>query len=1314
MRPRLVVAVVLALATHATRADADWEVKRSRARSLEEQGERALAARPEDAALAARLVRLAGKVGAAALRARFEARAGATTARYADLAAYATLLAALGADDEAAAAFARAIAVRPEPAMLAGRARALARAGHHAEALAAIDEALARTTPPREKRRLLEDEVALLRPPAELERELTLRRALAALDPRSEDAAGHVADVLERLGRPAEAADLLEARPQDAATRFDRGLRVAALRDTAGDGARAAAILDELLRALPRGDNERRRLAWTRAVAVARHRDALPALAAALARGAGPVEWDVLGQVRDELGDLEGALEAEQRAAGAHPGPELGRRIIPLLDRLGRDDEAVTVYEDLARRAPTDPTWAVELVERELRRGLRKSADAHFDAAAARFSRSPSAMIRLAELAARWGEDARARAAWERAHTLAPRDEQAILGLGETQFATGKRALALRTWQALRAREPSAVAGRLRLAEVLLEHDLLTEALAEAQEARARAPDDPRVHHLLAQILERQHQTDAAVREWDRVVELSAGGGRQSERREARTRILTLLARTSRGRLDERARALEERVRRAPDDRETALFLAEAQQRLGNHAGAVATLRGILARDAAAATSRAGAPHDAAAATGRAGDDDANAEATLALVRLLRASGQTAEAVQLLEDLATRAPTRAREAHVQIADVELARHDETDALAHAEQAARLAPGDGEALARIAAIEERAGDEARAFDTYRRAFEEGADATAGFALAAMLERRGDAPAAADVARRLLETATDDEVILEAGRRAIELDEYLGRLPELERVVARGLYAGPRAPVMRRVLVEVLRRLLPPLYRAGPTDAAASAARERLAQHGLRPLLELVADADGRPDRALVELLGMLGNKDAAPVLARLAAPATDPPHDEHGGPPPRGATELQVAAGIALGRLADGRGHDVLETLAVAPDGRLRAAAVWALGRVAEPRDAPLFTRALRDARNDVVGFACLGLGRTRAAQATGALADVAADVTRPLAVRRAALAGLALTADRAAAAAVLALARSGDEALERSALLALGALRDPRTRPALLEAALLAPEPIGGEGGAALMALDLWTTGATTTGATLPDEATALDGSHVELDAALAGLEPRPSGAASAGLSREDAHVARSLLGEALAAAAGRARRAGSRRARRARRRRRPHTPHRGRRARASPGDDDGARRASPSKRATTWPRASTTTTPRSARERYASSPRRPTRASPRGASCGPRRARRPNAPPRRPSRDAGARRPPRRRAGSPRRSRPRCPTRRTGIRASASSRRSPRWALPRPRPLRRALEDRSALVRAAASMELQHLSSAGPPAPSP
>jgi hypothetical protein len=79
------------------------------------------------------------------------------------------------------------------------------------------------------------------------------------------------------------------------------------------------------------------------------------------------------------------------------------------------------------------------------------------------------------------------------------------------------------------------------------------------------------------------------------------------------------------------------------------------------------------------------------------------------------------------------------------------------------------------------------------------------------------------------------------------------------------------------------------------------------------------------------------------------------------------PGPSVASEPQMAAVIALGRLGAERGRDVLEKLAVAPDAVLRAAAVWALGRTAEARSAPALTRALQDPRVDVAALACLGV-----------------------------------------------------------------------------------------------------------------------------------------------------------------------------------------------------------------------------------------------------------------------------------------------------------------------------------------------------------
>jgi tetratricopeptide (TPR) repeat protein len=1105
-----VTSFVLAVAVGTGTARGDWELRRTNDRTLEEQAARALLSRPTDQALARRLVQLAGKAGEPALRARFQSRAEAATATYADIAACATLLMAVGAFDDAAAMFERAVALRAEPAALESRARALARAGRRPEAVLAYDRALAETSTPAARRRLLEAQAALLDDRSDVERELAIRRALVELAPRDDGAARRLVDALARAGHAAEAADLLDSRigTRRGASGFDDVLRLAELRDAAGDGARAAATLADLLVRLPRADEERRRVAWARAIVVARHHDGLPALAKSLSGAAGPVELSVLGEVRDELGDLEGALDAIRRADRLRPSAELGRRTVALLDRLGRDDEAVGAYEALSRREPSDPRWSLELIERELRRGQRRRAGEHFDRAAARFARVPSATIRLAELAARWGEDKRALAAWERVRRLAPRDEQGILGLGETQFAAGKRALAIATWQALRSRDSSAVAGHLRLAEVLLEHDLLAEAFSSVEQARALEPKDASVHRLLAQVLERQRQPDAAVREWETVIELSSGRNRAGERREARARILTVLARAGRAKLDQRVRALEESVRRDGADWEQVLFLAEAQQRLGNQLGAIGTLRALLARDA-----------------GPTAESDARAEVTLALVRLLRAAGQHEEAVRRLEDLAARTPARARDAHVQIADLQLARHDEALALAHAQEAARLAPGDGQALARIAAIEERAGDEARAAATYRQAFERDGNATAGFALARLLEARGDVQASSAVLRTILRSATDDEAILEAGRRARDVEEYLGRLEELEREVEGAWSTGSGAPVYRRVFVDVLRRLLPRLAR----DPAASAERGRLAQRGLRPVLELVTDADGAPEAALVEQLGLLGNKDAAPALARLAAPPTDVTRDERDRPPSLSASarEAQASAVIALGRLGDERGREVLERLAIAPEPAMRAAAVWALGRLPAPAPKAALEHALKDPRPDVAGLACVSFGRSAGAPAVSTLAKIATDVERPVIVRRAALAGLALTGSRAAGPTLLALADSGDEALEREAIRAAGAVRDRRTLPALLERALL------GRDTDASRALDLWASGGA-----LPDEGPALEGSRVELEAVLAGLVPTPSGADTTALWRDDPRALGDLLNRGLAVAGPRRQRA--------------------------------------------------------------------------------------------------------------------------------------------------------------------------------
>jgi tetratricopeptide (TPR) repeat protein len=278
--------------------------------------------------------------------------------------------------------------------------------------------------------------------------------------------------------------------------------------------------------------------------------------------------------------------------------------------------------------------------------------------------------------------------------------------------------------------------GHLRLAEVLLEHDLGADAVAEAKRAQVLEPKSIEPHRLLAQIFEHMKKVNEAVTEWSTVLALAdrkLPGNEQHAalRREARVRLLGLLMRQGRGRMDAQIRQLREDARLHPDDPEAGLFLAEAQQRTGDAAGAIATLKELLARVGATAANSAGR--------------DIAVEAGFALVHLLKRTGQLDEAVSRLDEIARLAPGRAREAHLQIADIALARYDVKRALSHATAAA--ASADPQTLARIGDLQARAGADDLAIATYRAAVARDTNPPATLALARLLVRRGDEQEAA---------------------------------------------------------------------------------------------------------------------------------------------------------------------------------------------------------------------------------------------------------------------------------------------------------------------------------------------------------------------------------------------------------------------------------------------------------------------------------------------------------------------------------------------------------------------------------------
>ena len=153
-----------------------------------------------------------------------------------------------------------------------------------------------------------------------------------------------------------------------------------------------------------------------------------------------------------------------------------------------------------------------------------------------------------------------------------------IVGLGESQFQIGQKNEARATWAALRERVRPPVRGHLRLAEVLLEHDLAPDAIVEADRAQALEPRNVDPHRLLAQIFEHQKKVSEAVAEWNAVLasptQMPGNEQHAALRREARVRLLGLLMRQGRGRMDAQIRQLRDDARAHPDDLEMALFLA--------------------------------------------------------------------------------------------------------------------------------------------------------------------------------------------------------------------------------------------------------------------------------------------------------------------------------------------------------------------------------------------------------------------------------------------------------------------------------------------------------------------------------------------------------------------------------------------------------------------------------------------------------------------------------------------------------------------------------------------------------------------
>ncbi|MCA9668824.1 MAG: HEAT repeat domain-containing protein [Myxococcales bacterium] len=1053
MRPRLLAAALVAATAVAAApalertALADWSVQRNPFdQRIVGRYKALLKRRPNDGYALARLLKLYRRhssIGALIKEYRVKARKAPGSFAYQVILGH--LYRITGNLARATQHYERAGKLRPKSSTVpAALAKLYRKQDKVDKAIAAYKRALSLARTTRGKKRYLRALANIALAKRDLKGARQYYARLVKLDPRNIFVRIELAQALARSKSYKEAIAEYEKilkRTSQSSTRADVLKQIGGLYTKLGKTDKAVATYRKAMRLAARGHWIRRELT-DRIISIYREKDDLKSLIAHYEKtwkNRGHFEWQVLGRLYDETGDEGRALKAYRAALKRNRHAIDTRvRLIALLERAGRAKEVISEYRTLAKIAPGEPRYQLELAKRLYRAGKQNEAIAVLERLGARFRRDASVHSALADLFARWGDQKRAMREAKILVSIEPKDDSHLVNLGEQYWLRGKKRLAVATWRRLLGAIAKKHRAYAKLAEILGQHDLTKEAIKLYRKAIKLKKDHLPYRRSLALLLEHKKMNKPALDAWDKVLVLAkAQKKRRQSLREARSHIINILHRTYR--LRTRIRRFRLAFEATPPDLESGFFLAEAYLKRRNLERAAVVYRKILAFKAD------------------------NLEAMVALEAVYRRQRKLNEAVKLLKRLAELQPHNKRDYYQRIANLLLQVYRDKEATEYMHKAVALGSQDARSYQRLGELYERKEDPAGAVKAYKKALELNPNLHAvHFALARLYTRSGENAKAEKLYRLILKKARTPEILRKAFRLGVDISAYLGKLEKMEKEIQPLAVSAARgSEVYRRILVDIYRRRVPPLvHQARHGDAATrKAAQETLKKIGLRgmtPLLERLATtaAGSTTRRQLIRLLGYLGNPNAALPLLRLAQRDADERpivirgrhyyrysyyyRSRYGYR--RRAEQLneRVEAVVAVGRLADERAVKGLVALMGSTEGNLREAAAWALTRAGGRKSIKALFNGLGDNRTGVQVFSCVGLGLHGGRRMRAVLEEVMLDDTRRQRVRAACAYGLGLIGDAHSVPTLLSVVRSGDDTLQRNAAWALGAIADKR------------------------------------------------------------------------------------------------------------------------------------------------------------------------------------------------------------------------------------------------------------------------------------
>ncbi len=745
-----------------------------------------------------------------------------------------------------------------------------------------------------------------------------------------------------------------------------------------------------------------------------------------------PRSQALLGRVEEELGDPEQALAAYRRVLAHDPG-DFGTRnqLLQLLSRQGRVEELLLEYERWQRSAPADPVPLVQACQLLVQLGRTQQAHQLADRAAAGRARDLRLHTALAELYAQWNEADALERELALLAKLQPDDPARWVALAESELALNKPELAKRALRHLLDHAPDSALAHAYLGEVYLDHDLLEDARSEYEQAQARRPDDPAVASGLAHALSRLLRYRDAEQAWQRVLHLA---GEDSElRQQARSQLIDLWVSLSE--LPRHLAQLEQVVgytlgsgwqgspsTRVPDT-DAMGFLAEAYQRMardlargGDQPRYLQAAEELLARLVALH------PTDVAG--------------LLALERIRVRRGDSEGAIAALEQLTRADPRGARGYLVRMATAAQDHYRDEDAIGYARRVVELSPGDAAAHERVGDLYRARKDLAHATASYEQALQLDPQRFSTCMRLAELELAAGRQLAADaLLQRIVAGSADDELVARAAEQLLRAGAASEAVQAEEEQLLTLALAQPNRPVFRRSLIGSYARSVPVLAaqaaQGGEAAAPAYARLLAIGQRAGRPLLEALTDRDADQLRLAVLVLSQVQSPLADTPLLAVA---------ENAG------LELGVrrAALLSIHSRSPERWQRAL-ALVDAPELRLRDAAAWLVGQLAEPQDTPVLRELCAHRSQGVRAQALLALA-ARSEPADSALLEEHLRTDRSAWVRAHAALGLGLLGTAAALPVLTAAVSGGDSVVVVPAIDALGLLGDLDAAPWLAQA----------------------------------------------------------------------------------------------------------------------------------------------------------------------------------------------------------------------------------------------------------------------------